>query len=352
MMEMVNKTGGIFDGIAYYHMQRMIKKRPLDINIETINFCPLKCAFCCNRVFQRQPIVMDNELFESIVRQYFDIGGGGLGISSMQSDFFSDPLLLERMKIIRKYKKRLWVYSTTPLISCKKYDDKELTYILRLMDCLQISVEGHDEESYKAMAGVDGFKTMKEQLKRVKRIIDEHSLKVKIDLYFRTYSKRELLKSELYSELSSMFHVNEVRNTFFSWFGTIKKGELPKGARILYTNNEKNRDNCVVPNTSLAIMADGKAVGCGCIDWLEKYVIGDCRKNTLTEIWRCPKAVAFRNAFVTGRLPSICMECGLYASICCMRDKKFINYKPTDGLYYLKQEKKLIDIIGRKMNGK
>ena len=58
------------------------------------------------------------------------------------------------------------------------------------------------------------------------------------------------------------------------------------------------QENCVVPNATLAIQANGKAVGCGCIDWLEKYVIGDTNKNTLKEIWTSPKAIKFRNAFL------------------------------------------------------
>ena len=337
VMEMASKMERIFGAISYYHMQHMIEKRPLDINIETINFCPLKCVFCCNRVYHRKPVVMDNELFENIVKQYYDIGGGGLGIGSMQSDFLSDPFLLERMKIIRKYKKRLWIYSTTPLISCKKYSDKELIYILRMFDYLQISVEGHDKESYKIMAGINGFEIMKEQLGRVKRIIDEQSLNIKIDLCFRSYKPRELLKSELYRELSSIFNVYEVRNTFFSWFGTIKQNELPEGAKVICKRNERRRENCAAPNATLAVMADGKVVGCGCIDWLEKYIIGDCRKTPLLEIWRNKKAIAFRNAFSQGRIPAICMECALYTSVSCMRNKKFLKYKPMDGVYYVKK---------------
>ncbi|MBD5476917.1 MAG: hypothetical protein HDR17_13220 [Lachnospiraceae bacterium] len=85
-------------------------------------------------------------------------------------------------------------------------------------------------------------------------------------------------------------------------------------------------------------MADGKVLGCGCIDWLGKYVIGDCRSNTLIEIWRSPRAIAFRNAFMRGKLPSICKECGLYLLLNCMKNKKFLHYKLTDGLYYLKSK--------------
>lgn len=342
MREMI-KVERLLDTLAYMHMQNIIAKRPLDLNVETINQCPLKCIFCCNRLYQREPIVMDNVLFENIIRQYCDMGGGSLGIGSMQSDFLSDPLLLERMEIIKKYKKKLWVYSTTPLISSKKYSDRELIYILSMFDCLQISVEGHDEESYKKMSGIDGFKIMKEQTARVKRIIDDNFLDTKVDLYFRTYQRKELIKSDLYSELGNMFNVYEIRNTFFSWFGTIKSEELPKGAKVVHKRNEKRKKNCAAANATLAVMADGKVVGCGCVDWLEKYVIGDCRKNSLSDIWNSSEAVAFRKAFSEGKLPVICRECALYTSTECMRNKSLINYKPQDGLYYLRYKMSLND---------
>lgn len=65
----------ILDEMAYLRILQIIKKRPLDINIETINMCPLKCVFCCNRVYNREPVVMDNMLFEDIIKQYCDMGG-------------------------------------------------------------------------------------------------------------------------------------------------------------------------------------------------------------------------------------------------------------------------------------
>lgn len=325
----------LYDIVACHHMLRIIKRRPLDLNIETINVCPLKCVFCCNRVYRRQPIVMDNNLFEKIVRQYYHVGGGALGLGSMQSDFFSDPHVIDRMRIIKKYKKRLFVYSTTPLISCKRFSDIELTRILCLFDLLQISVNGHDEESYKVMSGINGFRALTEQLVRIRKIIEVNKLKIRVDLHFRTCNKSELLKSKFYYEQSQIFNAYDIKNVFFSWFGTIKKKDMPKGARIIYQSNVSKKVNCAVANASLAVMADGKVVGCGCIDWLEQYVVGDVRKNSLKEIWRSPKAVDFRNAFAKQKLPSICRECGLYVSMNCMKNKKYVNYKPMDGLYYL-----------------
>lgn len=333
----------ILDEIAYLHILRIIKKRPLDINIETINMCPLKCVFCCNRIYNREHVVMDNKLFEDIIKQYCDMGGGALGLSSMQSDFFSDPLLMDRMRIIKKYKKKykkkLWVYVTTPLISLKKYSDKELQYILRLFDCLQISVEGYDRESYQNMAGINGFDIVKEQLERVREIMEKNSLTIRIDICFRTYNKAKLKASKIYKEMKRVFNIYDVKDTFFSWFGTIKQEDLPKGAKVIFKYNDRKKVNCVNANVSLTVMADGKVVGCGCIDWLGKYIIGDCRKNTLEEIWRSPEAVEFRTAFEKGKVPSICHECGLYSPMTNMKNKRLLKYKLSSGLFYLKKIK-------------
>ena len=259
----------------------------------------------------------------------------------MQSDFLSDPLLLDRIKIIEKYKKNLWVYSTTPLISCKKYSDKELLYILQMFDYLQISVEGHDQESYQNMAGVNGFDLLLEQLARITKIIDENALQIRIGIYCRTYNKGELQKSAFFRKLKKNYIIEDIKDTFFSWFGSIKQEDLPwRGAKLAIMYNEGKRINCVVPNVTLSVQATGKVVGCGCIDWLEKYIIGDARKDTLKEIWNSPKAIKFRNAFARGKLPSICKECALYSPIDeCMKDTGLLFYKPQNGLYYLAKRK-------------
>lgn len=326
----------IFDNVAYFHMLRIIKKRPLDINVETVSMCPLKCVFCCNRIYKRKYVVMDNQFFEKIVKQFCDMGGGTIGLGSMQSDFLSDPLLIERIKVIKKYKKKLWLYSTTPLLSCKKYSDQELIYILHSFDYLVISAAGYDKGSYEKMAGIDGFDIFKEQLKRVKRIIEKNRLSVKVEIAFRVYNKRELLKSRFYKEVKSMFYINDIKDTYFSWFGTINNEDLPRGAKLELRYNKKKKENCVVPNATLAVQANGKVVGCGCIDWLEKYVIGDCNENTLQEIWTSSKAIKFRNAFKLGKLPSICQECGLYSSMnTCLSNWRLLQYNSLNGVYYL-----------------
>lgn len=61
---------------AYHHMMNYSAKRPLDINIETTTICPMKCKFCCNRIFPRDKVVMPVNMFQSIVKEYISMGGG------------------------------------------------------------------------------------------------------------------------------------------------------------------------------------------------------------------------------------------------------------------------------------
>lgn len=321
---------------AFAHMMEYSEKRPLDINIETTTICPMKCKFCCNRIYDRQRDVMPVEMFNSIVEKYVsEFGGGTIGISAMQSDFMSDPLLLDRLDVIRKYRDKLWVHSTTPLIAAARFSDEELLEIISNMDFIEVSVEGYDKETYQNMCGVNGFDTLIAQLRRLKRLIDENNLKLSVDVAFRTYDRKGLMASDIYKELTSTFKDGGIIDNFFSWFGSIKVEDLPKGATLHISDNSDKKEDCVVPHATLAVQTNGNVVGCGCIDWLETFVIGNVNKSSLTEIWKSDKAVAFRKLFSSGRKkPHICKECGLYAPVSRFGKKELVSYESMDGLYY------------------
>ena len=314
----------------------MIQRRPLDINVETYSFCPMKCKFCCNRLFKRDKILMSNELFEKIVKEYCEIWGGGtIGIGSMQSDFLTDPKLIERIDILNKYKDKLYIHSTTPLISCKKYTDDDLIKILRTFDYLEISVEGHDKDSYELMSGVNGFEIFQEQIVRVYDMVRKNNLSIAVDLSFRTYDERELRNSKFFNDIKDYFSVKEIKTSYFSWFNSIKQEDLPSGAILIEPDNTNKRQDCIVPYATLAVQASGKVVGCGCIDWLDKYIIGDCNNENLDFIWSGEKALKFRKAFQNANIPSICKNCGLYISTKkCLKRFELLNYNSHQGLYY------------------
>lgn len=321
--------------LAGFRIKKITEIRPLDINVETINWCPLKCRFCCNRIFQRAREVMSIELFAKVCNDYYKMGGGVIGIGAMQSDFLADPLLMKRIKILKLYKKKFYIYSTTPLISLKKYKDEEVKEILSTFSLLQISVEGLTQSDYMEMAGVDAFDIFQEQINRVYNIIKNFRLKITIHLYFRTYNIQKMRRQQYYKKLTSMFKERVVRDSFFSWFGSIQQKDLPKGAILLHQDNRNKIDNCTNPYVSLAVMSDGRVVGCGCIDWNATVVVGNLRKQTIKEVWRGKKATSFRESFSNGKIPQICKECGLYTPVkLAFNDLKYLKYNLHGGLFY------------------
>jgi radical SAM protein with 4Fe4S-binding SPASM domain len=274
-----------------------------------------------------------------LAADYYVAGGGALGLSSMQSDVFSDKLLLRRLKHLKDgyaEPKRFFVYTTTYLVGAAKYSDEDLEAVLRRIDYLQISLGGTDRDSYRKMYGVNAFDTVRTQLLRIKRIVNEKDINIRLSLMFRTQHPELTLDSGLVKELSDTFDVAENRNTFFSWGGIIEQSDLPEGAQLSVVDNTKMRTDCAVASASMSIGVDGTVVGCGCVDWNAKHVVGNAVTDKWTEVWKSEKAVAFREAFSRGNVPDLCKDCSLYVPI----DEAFSrdsmrDYRPSRGLWYL-----------------
>jgi len=335
-----NIKNKLLSKLALNHMNSIVNKRPIDINIETTNFCPLKCIFCPNRKIKRSKQTMSMELFEKICKDYYSLGGGVIGISSMQSDIFSDELLIKRLELLNKYKDKFYIYTTTNIISASKFSDDEIKEFLKTFDYLVISLGGVEKEEYKIMYGVDAFDVVKDQLYRFSRIINENNLNIEIELAIRTYQAAKIINSQEYKEFNSIFPIYDVKDRFFSWYGLINQDELPQGAKIQKFNNITKKKDCVVPFTSLSINANGQVIGCGCIDWEARHVIGDINKQTINEIWNDKPCNEFRMGFSLENIPDMCKECALYVSKdLCFSKPVLRKHKVTDGLYYRQKRK-------------
>lgn len=144
-----------------------------------------------------------------------------------------------------------------------------------------------------------------------------------------------MLADQQFEDLKKMFQIRHIRDEFFSWSGAIAQDELPKGARLKEPCNLQKTENCASGMATLAVQADGRVTGCGCIDWNSRYVVGDCRTDSLLNIWKNQTAYAFRNAFELKAIPGICKNCGLYSSAKkAFSQPALMNYTPTENLYY------------------
>lgn len=320
---------------ALRRMVGIAESRPLDLNIDATNVCPLRCVFCPNSKTRRERHVMSQALFESLCAQYRDMGGGALGLSSMQADIFSDPLLSERLEVLRSYGDVFRPYTTTNLFGAARKSDAELIDLLCCLDYMEVSIGGLSSTEYKSMYGIDGFDTVLEQLKRLAALRQESGATTELALMIRTTDPLAISRSPVLEELRPHYRINEIRSDFFSWGGLITTADLPFGATVASPNQSRQRLDCVMPWSTLSVAADGIVVGCGCVDWERRHVIGDAARQSLNEIWTSVAAGEFRTCFSRGKVPGLCSDCSLYSE----RDVAFsqvalATYTPQDGLYY------------------
>lgn len=330
-----NAVNNLVRPVVMRHMMTIVNVRPVEINIETTSVCPSRCVFCPNSKTTRARSTMDMGLFNKICEDYYAIGGGSVGVCSMQSDIFSDIYLKERLEILKQFKDRFILHTATMLAGASNLSDHELKTFLETFDCLDISIGGFSKEDYALMYGISAFDVVIDQLFRIEDIVHKNGIAINLALNFRTNNPKNSTGNQLLARLSRTFAIQEIRTDYFSWGGMITQADLPPGALLLKADNTAVRKDCVAPWATLCINADGTVVGCGCVDWAARHIIGDMRHQTIKEIWTGPQAQEFRTSFSRQTIPELCRDCSLYTNI----ERAFgrfglLNYKPRDGDYH------------------
>ncbi len=320
---------------ALEHMRSILIKRPLDINIETTNYCPMECVFCPNHKRKRPKKNMDMSLFNKVCKNFYEIGGGAVGICSMQSDIFSDVLLMDRLREISKYKNVFQLYTTTNLVGASRLNDDDLKFFLQQFDYLEISLGGLTREDYRIMFGVDAFDTVMKQLFRIKEMAKYYEINIMFDLSIRTHDKNKILKNDLLAKLKQAYAILNIKDSFFYWGGLIAQSDLPDGARLETVDNSLIRKDCIIPWSTLSVNVNGSVVGCGCVDWEARHIIGDMNSHRIEDIWDGNLAKKFRTAFSENNISELCRYCSLYTQMDKTLSRHILHkYKPSDGLYY------------------
>lgn len=122
--------------------------------IETTNICNAKCSFCSNHLLKRKKMIMDNEIFEIIIRRIIDEEiDVEKFILHLNGEPFTDPNLVYRISRLKKVFPKSQISFTTNLsLPSKDTIDK-------LIDCgldsITISLNAIDEKEYKEIMGLE-----------------------------------------------------------------------------------------------------------------------------------------------------------------------------------------------------
>ena len=235
---MFKKTISEMNNIYVTKNYQSFDSLPRKIEIETINRCNGKCSFCPVNVNepQRPYAKMTKELFFKIIDELKDMGYKGKISLFSNNEPFLDERIIEFHKYAKKKLKKAWfvLYTNGSLLTLDK-----LKQIVQYCDKIVI-------DNYSDTGEVN------DGLYEVKRFI-ESNIGLRKKVYFDMRKQNEILTS--------------------------RGGTAP---------NKREGDRidckCVLPFQQLVIRPTGEVSLC-CNDALGKMTLGNCKEQTIKEIW-------------------------------------------------------------------
>lgn len=293
-------------------LRALVRRRPLILQLETVNACNAACIFCSYSSMQRAKGVMDLALFGKIIEDYLAMGGGAVSFTPVVGDALLDPHLLERLSILERFPAVDQITLTTNGIALERYRDDEVRYLLARAFCIQVSIGGLDRASYRSQYGVDRFLETQKAMERLIRLKGELEGAAHLTFAFRTddWNFTRRFKRELDSYRRRGVFVSHIWS-YDNYAGVVTKDVHPQLS--IRENPAWKRLPCLFPSIHVAVCWDGRVTACGCVDFeCDKLAIGDAGRNTLAEICAGTRRGGILDSFARGALAPICRDCSAY----------------------------------------
>tara|TARA_B100000965_G_scaffold405987_2_gene442302 strand:- start:1544 stop:2629 length:1086 start_codon:yes stop_codon:yes gene_type:complete len=308
-------------------LDELRSKKPIIYNIETTNYCNMKCVMCPRTLYMtRKNIWIDDDLFDKLTNQvtthdadslknfwefiendykqdvnevsengfYFSIVSRCLILHGFGEPFL-DKKLVERIKMCTS-KNIPTYFSCTPATMTVEKAKKVMDAGL---DVLKFSLDAMEEKKIQEIRG--------------KRANFEDSVKKILELI--EYKKNNNLKTLLVPCMIDMAEKDIDLKMHEDFINFWKKYDVyayikSQDNRWLYETEENIKKNkshyakqyCEYPWLSVSIMADGNVVPCTQISNNE-LVLGNINKQSLEDIWNGPKYKELRKMHITGNFP-------------------------------------------------
>lgn len=290
-------------------------KKPTIYNIETTNACPMSCHFCPRTTkMTRKVETMSLKLFERIINQikpwnwrqwikwvnfvedYYKIKEDEMSENHfylyiipkvLQLHGYGEPLIdphiVERVQMLADRKIPSY-FSCNPAVidveKCKKLFEAGLDYI-------KFSIESTDDAEHKEIRGkfsnfTESYEKIKELLKFKKsRRLGTVIVITMLDIDDNAQSRYEKLK-EYFKDLDVYIYFKSQDQNWFE-------------DKEVKTNSIHWSEYCHHPWSSMTIKSNGEVAMC-MEDFNNEIILGDAKKETLTDIWNGEKYKEFRKS--------------------------------------------------------
>jgi sulfatase maturation enzyme AslB (radical SAM superfamily) len=291
--------------------------RPLTLTVETVNICNNDCIICPYSAQTRRKQTMTMPLFEKVVQDYAEIGGGQIGLTPMVGEIFLDKLLLKRLQMLTEHPSITEISAITNASMVNLYSDNELAAILTKFARLNVSIYGLDAEEFTLMTRKASYEQFYEGLRRILAILGPE----KVLLCGRQLKARSESEVEIWLQrLAQGLGVDASRlkfsgtQTFANWGHFDTNIPLPLNAK--WSPARVNHEQCALPLISAQVLSDGTTSFCGCanFDGKSELNVGNIAETSLREMMRSDRVTNLWNWPQCG-VPEFCKTCTFHMPI-------------------------------------
>lgn len=277
---------------------------PIHIDIESTNFCNLKCTMCPHSLgdFEMSKGYFDLNLYRKLVGEFKKHR-----LKSLKLNIRGEPLLnrkLADMVALAKAAGVLEVMFNTNGLLLTPERTREL--ITAGLDLLIVSIDGASADTYN----------------RIRKGGDYNRLVENLEYFVQYRRKKKLSKPVLRLQFVEMDeNTHEVEKYLNMWTGkadvlTVNRySNRGCGDRQVFNMKPVGRTNCYHPWRRVSINWEGRLQMC-CGDWQSRCVLGDVSDQTIHDLWHSKKYNAYRALLLKRKLDEIpcCKDCFVLAS--------------------------------------
>ncbi len=281
---------------------------PINLDIESTNYCNLKCPMCPRTVLVRDNVpvnggkyelgFIDRSLYENLIDQAAEIG-----VEALKLNWLGEPTMHRNLADMVRYAKKKGIIDVLINTNGVLLDEKLATGLIEAgVDKLLFSFDSPFREDYEKIRVGANFDRVLENIRNVNRI-------------------RGRLGKDTPLTRASMVLMKENASQFKDFLELFKDivdivactdKELI-GDEIKTAKREKIKDfACAQLWQRMLITWDGKVAVC-CNDARMEYVVGDATKEDLRSIWKGEKYRYIREKHMSGRYNEvpICGKCDI-----------------------------------------
>ena len=288
---------------------------PRGLHVEGTNTCNAECVFCAYPQMERKKLVMSQELFERVVRDYLAMGGQHVSLTPIVGDPFVDRFLFERLDFLMALPqvRGISFYTNAILMSADKCE-RLIAYAEKLH--VHVSWGGFDESTWNTIMGVKKFGQAREAVLAFLEIKERAGSKIPFTLALRCPLPQQ--KNELQRTLENFARRGLVEiapmEDYDSWAGMITPAALAAVGlkpRVM----PYKRGACELLFTKPVVLADGRVNACACRDVEAELIVGNVNDQPLSKVWAGEAISDLIERHERGDYPDVCKRCTYFVSV-------------------------------------